>query len=288
MLPEYQSSSESEAEEVILKQRKTKIAKNWVHMTTFECATEAKKWIANEKIWSYSFANDTEDGKKIYYRCNQAKFREEQCKASIHLLYCSDSSKVHQFKTEDEHSHEMDKTKITDDIKVQISNMLEIKMKPRNILININRDNQTDIKMSTLRNAIARIKTSKYGPSSISLGELEQWCIDNFSVPEDDDEPFVVDHKFIYENEDDEDAIYGSRFRFFLSSKTLLKIASTSKIICADGTYKLNWQGYPVLITGTTDSDRHFHSFGLAVCTNEEAVDFKFMFDAIQSGYLSH
>ena len=27
-------------------------------------------------------------------------------------------------------------------------------------------------------------------------------------------------------------------------------------------TYKLIWQGYPVLICGTSDRDRHFHPFG--------------------------
>ena len=110
----------------------------------------------------------------MYYRCNQAKFRGPQCKVSMHLVYCSDSRRVIQFKTVDEHTHELDKSKITDSIKKQSSNMIEIKMKPRNILLNINCDNQSDIKMSTLRNMLTRVKTSKYGPAIISLGQLEQ------------------------------------------------------------------------------------------------------------------
>ena len=133
---------------------------------------------------------------------------------------------------------------------------------------------------------LARVETSKYGPATISLGELEQWCLDHSCVPNEDEEPFIVDYKFIYENGDGEEAFHSRQFRFLVSSKTLLKNASHSRIACADGTYKLVWQGYPVLMIGTTDRDRHFHSFGLAVCSNEEIADFKFMFDSVQSGVI--
>lgn len=70
-------------------------------------------------------------------------------------------------------------------------------------------------------------------------------------------------------------------FRFFLTTKNLvthLNVASNH----ADATYKQIWQGFPVLIIGTTDQDRHFHELGLAVCTNERAEDFEFIFNAIK------
>lgn len=50
----------------------------------------------------------------------------------------------------------------------------------------------------------------------------------------------------------------------------------------ADGTYKLNWQGFPVLLVGTTDMHRKFHTFGVAVSTHERAVDFEFIFNAVK------
>jgi hypothetical protein len=56
------------------------------------------------------------------------------------------------------------------------------------------------------------------------------------------------------------------------------------KKIHADATYKLLWQGFPVLIVGTTDLDRHFHSFGMAVCSNETTQDFRFVFRGLQEG----
>ncbi|CAF4227099.1 unnamed protein product [Rotaria sordida] len=52
----------------------------------------------------------------------------------------------------------------------------------------------------------------------------------------------------------------------------------------ADATYKLIWQGFPVLIVGTTDFNKAFHPFGLAVCSNEKTKDFEFIFNSIQVG----
>lgn len=52
--------------------------------------------------------------------------------------------------------------------------------------------------------------------------------------------------------------------------------------IHTDATYKLVWQGYPVLQIGTTDLHRKFHPFGLAVCTHETQADFKFIFGSLK------
>lgn len=44
------------------------------------------------------------------------------------------------------------------------------------------------------------------------------------------------------------------------------------------------WQGFPVLVVGTTDRNKSFHPIGIAVCENEKTDDFSFMFKAIQIG----
>ena len=40
----------------------------------------------------------------------------------------------------------------------------------------------------------------------------------------------------------------------------------------------------PVLIIGTSDLDRHFHTFGISICSNETIADFKFMFQSLVDG----
>ena len=46
-------------------------------------------------------------------------------------------------------------------------------------------------------------------------------------------------------------------------------------------TYKLVWQGYPVFMVGSTDRQRAFHPFGLAICMGETGADFEFLFKVL-------
>lgn len=70
--------------------------------------------------------------------------------------------------------------------------------------------------------------------------------------------------------------------RFFVSSKVLLKHAIGVAKIHSDATYKLIWQNYPVFQIGTSDMNRKFHPFGIAVCTHETTKDFEFIFKSLK------
>src|SRR5690625_3229468 len=48
-------------------------------------------------------------------------------------------------------------------------------------------------------------------------------------------------------------------FGIFFRTKRLLKLMHQSEIVHTDATYKLVWNGFPVLIVGTADRNRHFH-----------------------------
>ncbi|CAF4737801.1 unnamed protein product [Rotaria sp. Silwood2] len=116
----------------------------------------------------------------------------------------------------------------------------------------------------------------------------EQWCEGNVEVPIDENKAFAVSYKILYDNEEYEDnediEEDGNKFHIFISSVRLLNIASISSHLHADATYKLVWQGFPVLIVGTTDFNKAVHPFGLAVCSNETIKDFEFIFNSIQVG----
>lgn len=130
--------------------------------------------------------------------------------------------------------------------------------------------------MTDLKNYLSLLRKQKFGPHTVSLGELERFLIDHCTVPEDDNKGFIVSYEINYDEP--------SYFRFFVSSKTLLKLALNVNHIHADATYKLIWQGYPVLVVGTTDKIRQFHPFGLCICSNEQTADFVFLFEALKLG----
>ncbi|KAJ8708601.1 hypothetical protein PYW08_009983 [Mythimna loreyi] len=128
-------------------------------------------------------------------------------------------------------------------------------------------------KISQLRNYLQDRRRALYGNHTISLGELERWLQENSTLPENSHETFVTAYE-ISEKE--------ASFRFVLSSKYLLQLAQEVNILHADATYKLIWQGYPVLIVGTTDKQRKFHALCLAVSTTEQKDDFKLIFKSMK------
>ncbi|CAF2097309.1 unnamed protein product [Rotaria magnacalcarata] len=72
----------------------------------------------------------------------------------------------------------------------------------------------------------SKLVSTKLGPTSISLGEIEEWCLESSqSIPESDDAPFVASYQIIYddgdnENEDDDDDdINENKFFFFYYNK---------------------------------------------------------------------
>ncbi|CAF2096949.1 unnamed protein product, partial [Rotaria magnacalcarata] len=157
-----------------------------------------------------------------------------------------------------------------------------LKLKPKAIIEVLHECGITTPSIHQLNNFLRTIKSTKLDPTSISLGEIEQWCLKSSqSIPESDDAPFFASYQIIY---DDDGDINENNFRFFITIKRLLQTASISKKIHADATYKLVWQGFPVLIIGATDLDRHFHLFGMAICSNEATQDFRFIFRALQKG----
>lgn len=125
-----------------------------------------------------------------------------------------------------------------------------------------------------LANILASMKKAKYGDNCMRLGELEIWVLESSKIPVEDDGPFVVDSKIQYDPE--------PMFQIFISTKSLL--AATSNILHADVTYKCVWQGYPILMVGITDRDKHYHHFGIGVCSNETTRDFIFLFEALKHG----
>lgn len=125
-----------------------------------------------------------------------------------------------------------------------------------------------------LNNFIASLKKKKVKGQVFELGDLEQILEELHHIPESDNEAFVVDYELSEESEADGHAV----FRFFIYSKKLLRMTlEHGKHLHSDTTYKLVWEGFPVLIVGTTDKDRYFHMSGISVTSNEKTKDFEFL-----------
>ena len=85
--------------------RKKKNRRKWIPLCAYNDKNDVIKNIKDDGIWSKTHTNITNEGKRIYYRCDQVKRCGKQCPASIHVLYHSENKCVAMYKTEDDHLH---------------------------------------------------------------------------------------------------------------------------------------------------------------------------------------
>jgi hypothetical protein len=210
------------------------------------------------------------------------------------------------FRTKENHDHSspscIEKCGLSDEVKREIETLYALKLKPKHILAQLREKGLTIKNKTQISNYLKKIKDKIYGKTKISLGEFEQFCITHNNIPDDEDKGFIAAYYVNYGNDDDDDheadddeviddtdedddedddEDNGKKYRAFFTTRRLLKLATLSNIIHADATYKLVYEGSPVLINGNTDLDLHFHSFGLSVCSNEKTGDFVFIFKIV-------
>lgn len=154
--------------------------------------------------------------------------------------------------------------------------------KPNNLLERIRTAKLIVPHKSQLVSFLQGLREKKFGPARISAGELQLWCEERSEIPTNEDEVFVVAFHIRAESFD----VNEQELKIILSTRRLLALCKNSQLLQCDATYKLLWQGFPVLLAGTTDSSRVFHPVLLAVTTGETSEDFKFVFRALHNFHL--
>lgn len=266
------------------KQRKQKIDKDWQLETTFDTKEDAEASIKEDKVWSFLTKRETSHGFVKIFRCNQVPFRGTQCESGAKLLFNSDSQSVSKFISGLDHT--CDKIGpstlggISGAAKDKMLELIALKLKAKAIHKELLKDGHS-LTLVQVTNFYSRQKLKTNGNNITTLGELESFCLENIKIPESDDEAYVLDY-WIDDNE------IAPRFGFVMSTKGLLSLGLKTDNICADGTYKLCWENYNVLVAGNTDLARHFHPLGIAVTTTETSEDYECLFNAIKKGIKSN
>ncbi|KAL4718266.1 hypothetical protein ACJJTC_013142 [Scirpophaga incertulas] len=240
LVPDYESDSKcctDSEESVLVAKKKPKLSLDWKLVQKFDNFEQAKTFVKAERTWSPS-----------YYRCNKLKRRGPQCSTKMYLLFESTSDSVLMFKTNADHDHDEKKEftssyGLSDTVKNEINRLFDLKMKPKAIMESLLKIKNIKVpKMSQLRNYLSDRRRTIYGQSTISLGELEAWIHSHSSLPLDPHEVFVLCYRI--DDSDEQNPI----FRFVMSTKYLIEISKDASVVHVDATYKLIWQGFPVLV----------------------------------------
>ncbi|CAF1401078.1 unnamed protein product [Didymodactylos carnosus] len=64
-----------------------------------------------------------------------------------------------------------------------------------------------------------------------------------------------------------------ARALHLMITRQLVSIGSLSSLLQVDATFKVNWNELSLLVFGSSDSNRHFHPYGVALISTDEAAD---------------
>lgn len=204
------------------------------------------------------------------------------------LLYDSYSEKVSLYETECGHENQVtDPTRgLSPDLKDFIRKKFNEGVKKPNSLLypSIRQAVLKELDKAKVVSFLKTVREAKYGSSTISAAELYTWCQEKSQLPndDDDDDPFVLNYVVDAKSFDVDD----QDLKIVISTRRLLSLCKNSPLVQIDATYKLVWQGYPVIIAGTTDKNKVFHPFVLSVTKGESANDFEFVFRALHEAQL--
>lgn len=269
--------------EELRKPRAQKRKRSWELVEKFEDEEDltaahkaALKYIKDAGQYSLHYSNDLKKGRKVYYRCNHAKRRGVQCNAGLYALYPDADNSVWIYKTTEEHSHEELPNKIpfNKEDRATMKALYEAGDDSRRIWESYGRTVLQNKRQ--LSNLLATFRTETHGATQITVEDLRSWCEAHGRIPANENDLFVLDTDI------DDDA---RTVRVLLSTKKLLGLAGQSRIVHADGTYKLMWQGFPLIVVGTTDANRKFVPTAFAICTGETTADYGFVFKGLQQAY---
>lgn len=280
-----ESSSEDELVHEQPPRKRRRINRVWLKEVTYESSKGAEEFVQSKNIWKITSSTNTSSGKRVDYRCTAAKYRVSECPAGLYLLYHSENQRVSVYCTTNAHAnHVTDPGRgLSTDLKTFIKSKYKDGVTKPKALLHLIRDNHMiEPKKSKLVSFLATLRVDTLGKPSISVGELHAWCDQRKRVPNDVDEPYVLASYIEAEssNPDEQD------LKLVISSRRLLSLMKRSPLTQTDATYKLMWQGYPVLMVGTTDADHVFHPFALAVTKGETEEDFAFIFGALHEADL--
>lgn len=275
------------------KNKKQRVRLPWIEEQTFDNKKDCLNYIESLNIWSSTYFNKCGGSKKVTFRCNVGKKRFN-CPKKLNYFYNEKRNLYIVNTTDNEHIHiDSEDNKTPEEFKTKVKEFFEKDWKPKKIQLELQKLKIPFKNLFTIKNYIAKLKKINPNPEIISYGELEQRCEEFSSVPTEENEAFIANYLIKYNN-DDEQYLYSieylanhdidfPNFRYFITSKALLLNATKNTVIHCDTTYKLNWQGFPVTVIGTSDKQKQFHVLGIMVSQFEKTNDFVFCFETLKN-----
>ncbi|XP_062533711.1 uncharacterized protein LOC134202719 [Armigeres subalbatus] len=214
-----------------------------------------------------------------YYNCSRIKVRAKpQCTRQL-LAFIPNTTGDVSVSAKGQHScHEapaenLARSKLATGDKQLIDKLVGSGIPSMHIKLQLQANNGNFAKGS-LNYAVKSSREKLFGTGTMSFGELETWLSSRCAVPDDAREAFIIGKDVDHDNR---------KFRIIISSKRMLSYLCRFTTIAADCTFKITMQGYPLLVICIIDQMRKAHPVAFACITNQEQIDYTFVFQTLVS-----
>lgn len=279
-----QSNAEDSTKDEVVTGKKSKTV-FYRPETKFSTREELTNYIDSFKCFRHKSDNVTNEATVSYYVCSQVPKRQANlCPLKMKVIAMKSTRDFCVFVTTFDHQHEdivLKQNPVPQKTREKIYELkTEYHMKPAAIHKFLAKEYPDEI-LPTIKQIqmILPKEIMKNIPRTKTYGELIEWCRANEKKPESQDGAFILGHFY---NKDDDS------FAFVVSTPRLLQNARGRKNVCADGTYKIVWEEFPLIIVGTIDRMRKFHMLALCLTSNERQSEYSFVFKTLAKATKEH
>ena len=223
-------------------------------------------------------------GGRCYYKCSL--HNRFPCKYMLRAFKCPLSG-IHIVEVSGEHDHPSEQESFKVGLPFHVKKEIEVILnatpsaKPSQIrtLVRTKFPGES-IPLKKVQGVVHRIrKSSKDIFLENTIGGLQTF-VNQHSLPEGTtrDKLFVLDHLI----SEQRSAIVMSTFGL-LSIVTTLKDLYNTTVVATDGTYKLLWNGFPLILFGVVDIMQQFHPVAFLFTSHEDSTAFEFIFNSVKN-----
>lgn len=125
-----------------------------------------------------------------------------------------------------------------------------------------------NLKKNQLQGLVARSqKKSRKG--ELDVGELRQWCTDHL-IPADPAELAALGYHTVVVTEFE---VSPERVYIMLSTKEMAATCARAECLQTDATHGTNWHGYPLIVVGHQDKNRHLYASSVHIVWRSECKE---------------
>jgi hypothetical protein len=248
----------------------------WTLLHIAKSYEEAKKFATSKYNVCLYRRSDLKNETKYSFKCSQYR-KYSLCTFQIKIIVTDNNMQSISIMSRNTHQHEENErnptTRLPSPVRQSVSNyvkcgLTETQIK-KSLAINHTQTSIDEIKLHSL----ITYERRKDRPEIFSVYDLRKWCYEH-REGKDLHSTFVPFYKV-----DDINNVY-----VFFTTKQLFQQIQLTTFLQVDATYKLNWNNLPLLVFGSTDANRHFKPFGMALISNDENTEcFNHLFNSINS-----